>query len=613
MNERDLDTIRQFVATTTAGDLFAYFQVARDADQTTVDAAVRSKRSWAQAQQSNPKHRSKAIWLIKNVSLCKRALFTERDEYVASLSAAEQGEALKVLNNVMDGAVLNEVLTVEREDAILDRGVQLGLSDEVVEGFIEDYLNRKGARRADPVDFVDIYEMLGIPQDSTADEVDQAVSRAMAKARGVGPTATSRRRTIRWAARLLQSQSRRRDYERQWNLEAHSELVGAEVNPSVGETLLLRPADDPEPTEVVGPLSLKGSNPPPPPSQLGGKTLAVGAGGSAIQSPRNGVKLVIVGEVQRTVSVGRVPVTVDIVVRNGGEGRMHGRVVSDRPWLLASPERLDPDLREQTIRVTVDPAGLTRNRAVALCTIIADRGGRKSVTITAERGGLRTSVVVAASAAVMAGGFAVSWPWLSPMLFPPEPPPPPSGTMSVFVNPQAGEVHVNGQFISSGGIARDISGLPLSRPVNVRVVLDGFQTWEEAIELKEGEVVEVRPEMLLTDRMDYVPDAEDHQGSMDSAAVSAAVRGKAAQVRACVNEHDKGEPREDRAVELLIHVMAEGHVGNVAFNGDEVPSPSAQACVKRELRALRVPFFEGHYDIARENFVVSLPTDEPLK
>jgi hypothetical protein len=374
--------------------------------------------------------------------------------------------------------------------------------------------------------------------------------------------------------------------------------------------LLLRPADDPEPTEVIGGLSLKGSDPPPPPSKLG-KTLAVGGAGGAIQTPRNGVRLIIDGEPQRTVRVGRVPVSIDIMIRNGGEGRMHGRVVSDRPWLVASPERLDPDLREQTIRVTVDPAGLTRNRAVALCTIIADRGGRKSVTITAERGRMRAPVVVAAAAAVLIGGFAVSWPWLSPILLPPPPPSPPSGTMSVFVDPQAGEVHVNGQFISSGGIARDVGGLPLDRPVNVRVVLDGFQTWEEAVQLTETEVVEVRPEMVLTDRMDYVPDAEDQQGSMDGAAVSAAVRGKAAEVRACVNEHDEGDPREDRAVELLIHVVAEGHVGNVAFNGDEVPSPAAQACIKREFRSLRVPFFDGHYDIARENFVVSLPTNEP--
>jgi len=608
MNERDLESISQFVATTKAADLFDYFQIARDADESTVEAAVRSKRSWAQGQQSNPKHRSKAIWLIKNVSLCKRALFAERSEYISSLSAAEQDEALKTLGLVMDGAVFNGKLTVEREDAILDRGVQLGLSDEVVEKFIEDYLDRNSVRRSDPTDFVDIYELLGTPKDSLPVDIDRAVARTLAKARGIGPSATSRRRSIRWAARLLRDPDRRRDYDRHWDIEAGGELGGSD---GLGDALLLRPAEDPEPTEVMGGLSLKGSSPPPPPSQLGGKTLPVGGATGPVRSPRHGVRLAIEGDAQRTVRVGRAPVSIDIVVRNAGDGRMHGRVVSDRPWMSVSTERLNPDLREQTITVTVDPAGLTRNRAVALCTIIADRGGRKSVTITAEKGGLRPSMVAAGAGVLLLVGLGVSWPWLSPVLFPPPPPPPPSGTMSVLVDPPAGEIHVNGEFISSGGEARGITDLPLDQPVNVRVVLDGFQTWEKSIELTEGEVIEVRPEMVLTDSMDYDPEAEHHQGKLDERAVSTAIRGKASAIGACVMEHDVGEPRADRTIELLVHVMAEGHVGNVAYNGDNVPSPGAQHCIKRHLRALRVPIFEGHYDIARESFVVSMPSTEP--
>ena len=196
-------------------------------------------------------------------------------------------------------------------------------------------------------------------------------------------------------------------------------------------------------------------------------------------------------------------------------------------------------------------------------------------------------------------------------LSPEPPPPPPSGSLSVIVDPHAGEIHVDGELISSGGEAREVTGLSLERPAKVRIVLDGFQTWEQDILLKADELLEVRPQMILTDPMDYDPEAEHHQGDLDEREVSAAIRGTAKDVRACVDKHDVGEPRVDRTIKIVTHVMAEGHIGSVSYEGDHIPSPGARHCIKRHLRALRVPIFEGHYDIARESFVVSLPSGEP--
>ena len=88
MNQRDIDTIHKFVTNQGVTDLFAYFGISRSADIAAVEAAVRNKRAWAQGQQANPKYRETAVWLIKNVSLCKRALGAERSAYISHITKA---------------------------------------------------------------------------------------------------------------------------------------------------------------------------------------------------------------------------------------------------------------------------------------------------------------------------------------------------------------------------------------------------------------------------------------------------------------------------------------------------------------------------------------------
>ena len=126
---------------------------------------------------------------------------------------------------------------------------------------------------------------------------------------------------------------------------------------------------------------------------------------------RRRTSLEIVGESQITVRVDRAPATAEFTVRAVGDHRLNGRILSDRTWLTISPERLDSSLSEQKITLTIDPEGLTRSRAVALCTVIADRGARKSVTVVAERRGIKPQWLAAAIVALGAGTAA--WPSIS--------------------------------------------------------------------------------------------------------------------------------------------------------------------------------------------------------
>ncbi len=620
MNERDFVSIGKFVSNQEAADLFVYFEVSREADSATVEAAIRSRRAWAQGQQANPKYRQTALWLIKNVALCRRALDTERAEYLAHLNAEAQAEALEILGNVMDGAVFNRRLSVEREEAVLDRGVQLGLSDEAVEQFIEDYLDRHEARRESPAEFVDNYALLGVEKEASIEDIEAAVARCLAKSQGAGPSASRRRRDIRRAARIFRSAELRSDYDAEW--EDHTAAVPGlaapneretQLNPQHGEGIQLRTSadEDSDSTEIFqsGGLSLK-NQAPPAPKALGGRT--IGATTGSIRRPTGGPRFEILGDSQRTVKVGRSPKSIEIVIRSTGDARLHGRVMADRGWIKVSPDRLDPDRKEQTITVTIDPTGLTRNRAVALCTIIADRGTRKSVTITAERSGIKPRWIAFGALVAVGGATAAAWPAISEMLFPPPPPPPPSATLHVEVDPLAGEIHVDGRLISAGGEAQNITGLPINRSVPVRIILDGFQTWEKELQLEDGQDLTIRPKMILTDPMDFDPEADDIQGKMDGNAVSQAIRSRGAEIQACIEEHEPGEPRVERKLEILAHVLAAGHIGSVSFKGNQTPSAGAAHCIKRQLRSLRLPFFQGDYDIARETFIVSFPGTEPV-
>jgi len=616
MNERDLESISRFVSQQGAVDLFAYFELDRDAAGPSVEAAIRRRRSWAQGQQANPKYRQTALWLIKNVALCKRALSTERTAYLAYLNATAQAGALEILGNVMDGAVFNRTLSSEREEAVLDRGVQLGLTDSVVEQFIETYLDIHEAFREEPEAAVDIYELLSVSESPTPEAVEDAVRRALAKSGGAGPAATQRRREVRRAARILRSPDRHKEYQRERaqysagvpGLAAPNERE-AQLDPTVSQ-LAFRDADtsstDP-PTD--GAFMLRGDAPPAPPS-LGGRTLPMGTKTGSVRRP-SAPQFEIEGDLQRHVRVGRSPVELTFTVRSASENRLHGKIICDRGWLSVTPDRLDPDRKEQVITVTIDPALLTRNRAVALCTVTADRGSRKSVTITAERARIKPGwFVMGALSLVAASGFLL-WPQISAKLFPPPPPPPPSATLHVEVNPKAGEVYIDNRIIAAGGRARDIQNLSVKRPVLVRVLLDGFQLWEQEFDLKDGEEKTITPTLILTDPMDYVPEEEAIQGRMDQEAVSRAIRGRSTEFQSCITEHEPGEDRVERTIEMVSHVLSAGHIGSVSFNGPQVPSKGSIHCIKRELRSLHVPIFEGDYDVSHEAFIVSYPNPTP--
>jgi hypothetical protein len=151
----------------------------------------------------------------------------------------------------------------------------------------------------------------------------------------------------------------------------------------------------------------------------------------------------------------------------------------------------------------------------------------------------------------------------------------------------------------------------VSRPVPVRVILDGFQVWEQSVQLEDGQTLTLEPTLVLTDPMDYAPDAEALQGALNTERVSEAIRSRGPAIQSCISVHHPGEPRTERTLEIVAFVVADGHIGSLSFHGSELPTAGAGHCIKRQLRSLRLPLFQGNYGVARESFIVSFPSPEP--
>ena len=96
-----------------------------------------------------------------------------------------------------------------------------------------------------------------------------------------------------------------------------------------------------------------------------------------------------------------------------------------------------------------------------------------------------------------------------------------------------------------------MSGLPVNKPIEVRVITDGFQVWEQTVQLKDGDSIVLKPKLKLTDAMDYVPDAEAIQGTMNANAVSSIIRSRETAIQDCIVEHHPAEDRINRKLEIV--------------------------------------------------------------
>lgn len=186
MDTRDLEKIDDFLRLVGQASLFEYYGISPGTDPDEVDAQIRKKRTWAQAQQANPKFRDIALWLIKNNALVRHVLLEELDAYAASIRERERSHKLEMLGLFVRGSLVEGGLTSTVESAIIRQGQELGLSEDEVNRYLRQELGLSREPQEDLLEEItrdfpgvgsevpDHYAVLKVDPDATPQQLETA-------------------------------------------------------------------------------------------------------------------------------------------------------------------------------------------------------------------------------------------------------------------------------------------------------------------------------------------------------------------------------------------------------------------------------------------------------
>lgn len=231
MDRKDLDEIHRFLQSMGKADLYAYYGVGADCSLPELDGLIKKRRKWAQGQQSNPKFKSEALFLIKNNGAITKLLTEDGAAYRESLKSAEG--PLEALANHVRRTVRDGVLSPPEEAGLVAKGRELGLTDSVIHQQIARLMNELGTRQEGPNELsgdslaVDHYQVLGISPDATAQQIDEAYREKFRWARNLKDTrqAGEIMSALDDASRTLKDPERRRNYDaRRRELDALGEI-----------------------------------------------------------------------------------------------------------------------------------------------------------------------------------------------------------------------------------------------------------------------------------------------------------------------------------------------------------------------------------------------------
>ncbi len=612
LDDSALEELRRFLGVVGKADLFEYFGLPRSCDSEQAAAAIKARRAWAQGQQSNPKFRQEAIWLIKNLKVCRDALVEHRDAYLSQVEGRTQADKAEVLQLMIQGAIAGGTLSAVAEEGLLDRGVALGLDEPTVQRLIDQQLARFGAQRDRPDGGLpDHYALLGVSLHATAVDIERAWSDRYAQARSIiDPQAAEQvYAQLDDALATLGDPARRAAYDQQWRSKHPLPVATSRPPPRLEpEPAEPREADPPrverddEPS-VSRRLSLAG---PPPPAGLDkSRTIALGDSSGTVRVP-GGPRVLVEGEDLRAITLSRGPHVEEIVVNRVGSGQLHATVsCSPSGWATVSPTELDPDAPQQIIRVALDPAAMPTEAATVRVTINSGLAGTRVVQLQVSRPARRRSALFAAlgllGAAAAAVGYVVTR----------EPPPvegPQSGSLLVEVDPPFGEIYVGGELKTSEGRLLLQDGLTAPARLLVHVELDGFAHYDTEVEVGPGRAAEVRARLELTDPMGFRPDADMVEGAIDQGEARSRVRARGAAIEGCLQQHLPPSPGGRSVLGITAYVTPEGWIQGTDLTSEGAVPRALSRCVQRELRGVRLPIPQGgQYALFRDTFQISAP------
>ena len=315
---------------------------------------------------------------------------------------------------------------------------------------------------------------------------------------------------------------------------------------------------------------------------------------SAGQIYNNLAELRVEGPRLIRIRTGNHPFPVRITVANAGAGSMPTTVRCDAPWVQISPPFLDPDRPRQTIEALVEPDGMPGNAAKATLTIEAEHGETETVVIDALKYVVSPLTMLVSATVTLIVFLLIAAGHFLGMLGS-DIGTPTNTILAVSVNPPAGEVYINDELVGNQGTLSLVDSFPTDTPLQVRVELDGFEPFLREVTLKRGESLRIEADLVLRDAVAFVPEPGMVEAELDTDAVDAALAARKEHFDNCFTRNLRTNTPFGAEIEVTCTVTNRGFIHGVSFGAANFRSPAVQACLRRQLRALKLPLIPGDY------------------
>ena len=624
MERRELEEIDRFLASVGQASLLTYYAIQENSTPADVEAFVKKRRGWAQGQQSNPKYKVEALFLIKQNALIRKALIEEPEAYRTHLRSSHVQRNVESLRVFIRGTISSGSFPASAEAAIRKQARELDLPEALVGQQIEEALAAAGVRRpadAEPTpapSTIDFYDVLQVDPGCGIERLEQAYRARYRWARNLNDLALSAEmlNKLDQAWTVLRDPERRARYDARrtaWAKatqpknsgvlgllpgtaeqtsdteqaeDAASQTPAYQVQPPAHRPTRTEPpprlpqmqprmmTDELEITNAGAPLP---PLPVPPPPRLG-PTLATS---DAPQNVRTrGPKLVVDGPDTVVIRAKEARVRHRLLVRNQGDGKMPGRVVADHEWLEIAKAQLDPKLPTQVVEVVVHVDRMPWRSASATLTVVTDHGERKTITFQVTRSSMLPWAIAAGVVAFvgLAAVLAVGLLYGSQAN---------DAVLNLTIDPAADHVYVNGTEVGSGGkVSHRVDSA--DAPVRVRIEAQGFSSHDELVQLEAGKSIERRIRLDLADAMDWTAPAGAQPVQLAELGAKIVQDNAPALARCLVSSGSV-----DAHFKVLVDPT--GLPRRVDILAPAGVPPDATTCVKRVFRTMRFGKIQGDY------------------
>lgn len=617
MNPRHLELADEFCKLVGNAHLMEYLGLEPRVSAEEARSKLKKRRKYMQGMQSNPKYKNEALFLIKNFAALD-AVLNDPTGYLDAVGRQQESEHLPILEMTIRGVLKGGQLTEDQEVYLRRNALELGLSERTFEDTLTRLAAQAGIARPgqeedleeieveEEPELTDHYGVLGVRPSASRDEIYDAYRARYREVRNLADRSKADRlyQAIDRAWQVLSDAGARDTYDlslrqtgppardRQEDERSEDDRL-APTAPPVRQRAH-RPGSSPQPDE-------RAVEAPPPVPRHGGPASSLppqpvpvqGLSAGTLTADRRIPRLEVVGSPVRVVQLAKEARSTEIRIRNPGQSP--GRITSDEPWLLVSPTRLDPEQREQTITVRIDPRDLPAKKSTGVVTVQSDRGDRASIVFEVKRRAARLPFLLAGVAALALGLGVLIVQQLGLLQ-------PSVRALTIAVDPTSEAVLLDGEPVGSGALV--LVPRPPEGRVTLTVLQPNFETWIRELDLAEvaGQRLEVR--LAQEAELDFVPAPDLVQAKLDETALQQAMAPRTRAMDACVRQGLA--PGDSREGHVRIHLGPEGRAIGVELEGEGTTVPAVRDCLRRQAAAVSTPALEsGDYATVRYDYSVT--------